>query len=468
MHIFRDARVLMTLLVAILGATLPAHAGPNDGPCLVMDIRPGATGAFYDGSALFSNGRQVFFKANDGVHGYQLWVSDGTPQGTRMLTNTVNSDAYGLSPFVADRAGRVYFIHSDPAHGSELWVSDGTVAGTKMLRDWYPGLVSGIDPSGNLVLLGPHVYFIGGADTSHWGLCRTDGTAAGMQMVNAFTGSDSYARGPLRCYGPFNGRIFITHTHYTNRENMFQVQELWSSDGTAAGTQYLDGFGTWSSLYPMVASLGGNLYLLVDTMYGDMIWKTDCTPAGTAPVYTPGAQDLSCLTVFRGGLYFFGVSRADGKAALYSFDAAASAATKVVDLPYDRPVYACAEDGDLFFATGSGLWTSDGTTSGTIRIKAMRVSECYQLPGLRRWLFSGSIDNFAGWPELWRTDGTASGTQRIPWPEGASSTDTGYPSGFVRCGDWVLFTVYDWRGLELWRLPLNPYYNPVRAWDAFR
>ena len=35
--------------------------------------------------------------------------------------------------------GRLFFSNRDTAHGEELWVSDGTVAGTRMLTDLNPG-----------------------------------------------------------------------------------------------------------------------------------------------------------------------------------------------------------------------------------------------------------------------------------------------------------------------------------------
>ena len=43
--------------------------------------------------------------------------------------------SYGLSGSFAFAAGRVFFAGDDGIHGRELWVSDGTPGGTRMIAD---------------------------------------------------------------------------------------------------------------------------------------------------------------------------------------------------------------------------------------------------------------------------------------------------------------------------------------------
>ncbi len=50
---------------------------------MIGDICPGSMGSSIDHITVV--GRLVFFSASDGTHGMELWVSDGTVSGTRLV-----------------------------------------------------------------------------------------------------------------------------------------------------------------------------------------------------------------------------------------------------------------------------------------------------------------------------------------------------------------------------------------------
>jgi ELWxxDGT repeat protein len=99
---------------------------------LVKDIRSvGGSDPWW----LVPAGERAFFSAHDGKHGRELWVSDGTAAGTRMVKD-IRPGATGSQPDTLTRVGsRVYFTANDGRRGRELWVSDGTAAGTHVVKD---------------------------------------------------------------------------------------------------------------------------------------------------------------------------------------------------------------------------------------------------------------------------------------------------------------------------------------------
>ena len=84
------------------------------------------------------------FLADDGVHGDELWFSDGTPDGTRMVKDIFPGyrDAIGAFYDAFELDGVVYFAADDGQHGTELWRSDGTSEGTYLVRDINEGAAS--------------------------------------------------------------------------------------------------------------------------------------------------------------------------------------------------------------------------------------------------------------------------------------------------------------------------------------
>ncbi len=80
----------------------------------------------------------LFFAADDGTSGDELWKSDGTLAGT-MIVKDINSNptsAASSSPFnLTNVNGTLFFAADDGTSGKELWKSDGTAAGTLRVQD---------------------------------------------------------------------------------------------------------------------------------------------------------------------------------------------------------------------------------------------------------------------------------------------------------------------------------------------
>ena len=130
----------------------------SDGTSIILDI-VGGSETFGSGSNNFVQfGDQTFFTANDGLHGQELWTFDAS--GTPQLFKDIELGPAGSHPTEFTVIGNtLYFVAQDSAHGFELWQSDGTPDGTRLVEDTVPGPV-GLSPQ-QLVVANDELFFLG-------------------------------------------------------------------------------------------------------------------------------------------------------------------------------------------------------------------------------------------------------------------------------------------------------------------
>jgi ELWxxDGT repeat protein len=89
-------------------------------------------------------GSFALFAADDGVHGEELWRTDGTAAGTAMVRDIIVG-SYPSSPRDLTRVGEsVFFSAEAVGSGREIWVSNGTPGGTRRVADVVPGAGSSV------------------------------------------------------------------------------------------------------------------------------------------------------------------------------------------------------------------------------------------------------------------------------------------------------------------------------------
>src|SRR5262249_42251491 len=127
---------------------------------------------------------------------------------------------------------RLLFGGDDGVHGREPWISDGTTGGTFMLQDVYPG---GNGNARDFTAINGIALFRSFFPAGGLTLMRTDGTPGGTTRVMGSAGEQLIGVEYLVVNPTTSVAFFATNTLGGNNT------ELWRSDGTDAGTtQVLD------------------------------------------------------------------------------------------------------------------------------------------------------------------------------------------------------------------------------------
>ena len=172
------------------GVELWKSDGTASGTLMVKDINVGGSGFHWaHGGSLTAVGNTLFFHADDGIHGIELWKSDGTASGTVMVKDINNGsyDSIGTGSVTNFTAigNTLYFQANDgyTIHGNELWKSDGTASGTVMVKDIRSGPAAS-NPS-HLTMVGSTLFFSAndGTSTKLW---KSDGTTSGTSYTILF------------------------------------------------------------------------------------------------------------------------------------------------------------------------------------------------------------------------------------------------------------------------------------------
>ncbi len=418
---------------------------------LFKDINPGSGGSFplYNNNFAIAN-NTLFFTADDGTNGGELWKTDGTAAGT-VLVKDIYPGFGGSNALISAAGNLVYLNANNPTTPYELWKSDGTDAGTVLVKDIDP---IGFSNASKFTYINGITYFIASDGTNGVELWKTDGTTGNTVLVkDILPGSTS--SNPLSLTN-------VNNTLYFAASNSSGYGDLWKSDGTAAGTVLLK-----SDISPnYLRNVNGTLYLYAYDSNGGELWKSDGTTAGTVLVkdIKPGSDSSSItfLTNINNTLFFTAYDGTNGYE-LWKTDGTTAGTVLVKDIkPGSGSSYttkAININGTLYFSADDGtngyeLWKSDGTAAGTTLVKdinpGINGSSIDYLTNLNGTLYFNADDGTNGW-ELWKSDGTTAGTKLVKdLMPGSGST---YPSGLVVFNNSLYFNGYtQTQGIELFKL----------------
>lgn len=203
--------------------SLAAFAGTTPSVC--------PTGCFQIGPTDFTvAGGRLFFVADDGVQGRELWATDGTAGATALVRDVLPGPASGLEQGLLAVGDRVYFSATSPGHGAELWVSAGTADTTRSVLDLVPG--PGSSHGYPMSALGDRLLFTTVDDPSGVPtLWVTNDTLAGTEAIRDFP-----AGAVLDGFAPIPGHVMFFERLPAGGS------VLWTTDGSAAGTASVASF----------------------------------------------------------------------------------------------------------------------------------------------------------------------------------------------------------------------------------
>ncbi len=434
---------------AVYGNELWKSDGTPQGTKLVKDIWPGKTSSrpYY----LTECNGKLLFNGADNIKGGSLYVSDGTTAGTYLLkdinTNTTsssNAGGYSHGDMCALNNG-VVFNATERAHGYEVYKSDGSNDGTLLLKDILEGEADSY-PNAFLNKNGIAYFRANNTDGSS-AIYKTDGTTVSTKKIvdvnNAYLLGYNVTDNGLVYYTIFN---FSTFTY-----------DLWRSDGTLPGTYLLSPALYFN---PYIVTAGNTVYFVAgDYEHGYELWKSDGSVAGTKlvkDIYKGylGSYPFS-LFVYKNEVYF-GAYDGDG----YSTEFWKSNGTPngTIKLKQITPAFGydnysisqlfCVSNNKLFFNAidynanpyqGGELWQTDGAPSSTKLVKDINPfydSNPYNLTDVNGTLFFTADDGING-KELWKSNGKAEGTIMVK--DISAGGDFSYFDNFCTAGGKLYF-----------------------------
>ena len=436
----------------LAGEMVEARVQLSGSPYLVEDLlqapassSPGSLAAFQD---------QVFFVADDGVHGRELWKSNGTVDGTTLVKD-IRPGVEGSAPrdFI-QLDEQAFFVATSDGLGDQLWATDGSSEGTRsIMRSGF--IHSPASFRGELYFLSENELWktdgseqnarpVGASSAFHrvwdlfvWkdslffsaegaagiGLWRTDGDKVDLVISSS---------NPRRV-AAFKDVLFVTTT-----ERGSDSEVLWRTDGTAAGTTKLKQLE--GSQFGQTGATDNTLLFLTSSADApSAIWRSDGSVEGTYRLdlsdgFAPRNLLQGSQRVFVSGSGNSGdtVWQIDETEQLQSVDAVSTGT---------RGALATSLLNGDEYLLGQSLWKIDPTGPEAIKIKDVGSpkfqTELIEVDG--KLFFSGSEN---GEVELWKSNGTPEGTEQVVDlnPGLAPDPDNSWPRDLVAVNDLLFFT----------------------------
>ncbi|MEZ6121873.1 MAG: hypothetical protein R3C49_01715 [Planctomycetaceae bacterium] len=407
-----------TLLIAESNTLSEFNPATGD-HSLIRSFRRLTSDWVFDELTVFGN--SLLFTADDGIHGHELWISDGTPEGTQLVRDLVTATA----DFTIDRyerkifaAGDTLFCVASPFSGLEILMStagDGSAL-TDLVSARQVDAVTSIDG----VLYFRTVEYRHPESISN--LWRFDSNAdVEPVLLGQSTALPTFAS--PRILQSNNGTLILQNDTLRRldetsnggvSEVFFQFARwvsdaasipssviviashpdtardtLWHTDGTADGTAVIDLPDLVNRRFNSSLVMGQDEVFAIASVGGNIpneIWRTDGTSDGTVLVVgeqTAALESIRNLSYWNDALYFVAARDYGAPATFWKHDLL-TGETNTLDLGINidmlRSGFTAVDDGLVFTLTdpihGDEVWITDGTRDGT-----MLLADVFPGPG---------------------------------------------------------------------------------------
>ncbi len=212
----------------------------SEGQTLVKEFTPGDFGSYF----YFMGNTQKGFVMNvyNPTFGVEPWISDGTNEGTFMLKDIgpgASNSLFSNDAFSNDTILYFFAFNENNNNVINLWRTDGSSNGTYFIDSLGPNYPNKYYEEATFYK-GEFYYFI--SSQSYKSLYATDGSQKKPRKIYTFNDSNYSSRSSIKV---FNNQLYF---YGYDKDH---GAELWTSDGTSAGTKLVFDLNTGpkSSIY---------------------------------------------------------------------------------------------------------------------------------------------------------------------------------------------------------------------------
>ena len=386
-------------------------------PELIADLNPTGNGLDEFETGFQTIGNKTILVGDNGQTGKEIYVLENN---TLSLVKDIATGVTGSQPqFLTVLDGKVYFVATDSAHGREIWVTDGTSDGTAIAYDLSPGTGSS-NPAFLIASASGLLFF----ESNHKIYSMTPGSAPVKLNAPPYTDLEPD-------YKTLGNKIvrFKDGVAFAAQDASFQDStQIWVSDGTPGGTlkvaSYVASFsgGTFAlmALEDKVLFAIENDFAPEDAVNG--FYATTGVPGEVVQIVSAPGQDNNkmperFMPADDNTAYFYTFS------GMYITDGTLAGTVKLTNslqqyLSQNEPYPFAYLQGKALFHPDNGsftsdLYQSDGTVPGTSILKTIDESFVEQFVRYRNKIFfvSGITNSFK--PKIWESDLTAAGTKSV-------------------------------------------------------